>query len=281
MNQRNDSEHNGFEKPASETPKERPLIDSILNRGATLVAISLGIKDLFITRNGSLLTKLLIVSILALVLTSAYPIINRRVHKRKRRLLIQQEQAAFVQQQAAFVQEWQAKFDELQLLEKLKKFENPEFVLSIINIVQSPTSYEGVSNQSFHPSYLSNWLHCFGRRPRIPESDIRSFMAWCEEFTIIVGRFSQDYVLKGHERLESARSTLSKDGIANFAEFARRFNGYMDDAEKWSVELEKRWREVAPSDDQFPWPPYSMYSLSYRVKPLSQNSAAQAPSLST
>jgi hypothetical protein len=270
MNQRNDNDHNGFEKPASETPKERPLIDSILNRGAALVAISLGIKDLFITRNGPLLTKLLIVSILALVLTIAYPIISRRVHKRKRRLLIQQEQAAFVQ-------EWQAKFDELRLLERLKEFENPNLALSIINIVQSPTSYEGVSNQGFNPIYLSDWLYCFSRRPRIPTSDIRSFRAWCEEFSMIVNRFCQDYVLKGRERLESG-PTLSKDGIANFEKFWLNFNSYMKEAEEWSIGLEKRRCEVAPSDDQFHWPPYSMYSLSYRVESLRQNSAAQAPS---
>jgi len=260
-----------FEQPVSETPKERNLIFEFFL--GVVIAVMAGLLLTIIpsfknwAKNSPMLAGLLGLFVL---LMSTLLVLRRQILEWWKRRCVQQEQAKFVQQ-------WQAKFDELQLLEKLKKFENPREALSIIHIVESPSSYEGVSNQGFNPIYLSDWLYCFSRRPRIPTSDIRSFRAWCEEFSMIVNRFCQDYVLKGRERLESG-PTLSKDGIANFEKFWLNFNSYMKEAEEWSIGLEKRRCEVAPSDDQFHWPPYSMYSLSYRVESLRQNSAAQAPS---
>jgi len=264
MDHRNDNDYNRFEKPASETPKARISIQSVVAPvvSALLVAIIISFKEW--AKGSPWLTGLLV---LLLVLLNFYPKIRRHILEWQKRRSVRREQAAFVRQ-------WQAKFEELRLLEKLKEFENPKAALSIIHIVESPGSYEGISNQSFNPVYLSKWLYCFERRPRVPASDIRSFRSWCEEFTIVVDRFCHDYVMKAQERLESG-PPLSKHGSANFEEFARKFNSYMDQAEEWSIGLEKRRCEVAASDDQFPRPPYSMYDLSYRVGSLRQNSVME------
>jgi hypothetical protein len=260
-----------FEQPVSETPKERNLIFEFFL--GVVIAVMAGLLLTIIpsfknwAKNSPMLAGLLGLFVL---LMSTLLVLRRQILEWWKRRCVQQEQAKFVQQ-------WQAKFDELQLLEKLKKFENPREALSIIHIVESPSSYEGVTNLAFNPVYISKWLYCFERRPRIPTSDIRSFMAWCEEFTIIVDRFCQDYVLKGQERLESG-PTLSKDGIDSFEQFRDEFNFYMQQAEKWKEGLEKTRCEVAAPDDQFPRTPlHSLYSLSYRVKSLSQNSVMQVP----
>jgi hypothetical protein len=274
MNWRKEN-NRSFEQPASETPIDRHLIFKFVFGVAIAVVAELllpiipSFKDW--AKNRPLLAGLLDVFV---VLSIALLVLRRNIIECWTKWRTQREQAKFVQQ-------WQAKFDELRLLERLREFENPNLALSIINIVQSPTSYEGVSNQFFNPTYLSHWLYCFGRRPRIPASDIRSFRAWCEEFSMIINRFCQDYVVKGRERLEKNEENgpkLSKAGIANFEKFCFNFNSYMKEAEEWSIGLEKRRCEIAPSDDQFRWPPYSMYSLSYRVESLRQNSAAQASS---
>lgn len=261
MSWRNDKTQN--KRPASETSKQRPSVSSILTGIAALATIVTSVKDW--TKNSPLTNGVLFASVLALVVSIVYS----KIRMGFRRLIGRCQQRRFVQQ-------WQSKFDELRLLERLKEFENPRYTLSIIHMVESPGSYEGISNQSFNPVYLSKWLYCFDRRPHIPTSDIRSFIAWCEEFTIIVDRFCQDYVLKGQERLESG-PTLSKDGLDSFEQFRDAFNFYMKQAEEWSLGLEKGRREVAASDPSRDLTLYSLYSLSYRVKSLGQNSAAQVP----
>jgi hypothetical protein len=270
MNWRNDN-NRSFEQLASETSKVRI---SMIKFGVGVVTeVVAGLLLMIIpsfkdwAKNNPLLAGLLGLFVLLLI---ALLVLRRQILEWRKRRSVRREQAAFVQQ-------WRAKFDELRLLEKLKEFENPKAALSIIHIVESPGSYEGISNQAFNPVYLSKWLYCFERRPRIPTSDIRSFMAWCEEFSVIVDRFCQDYVSKGQERLDNG-PTLSKDGIDRFEQFRDEFNFYMQQAEEWSIGLEKRRCEVAASDDQFPGTPlYSLYSLSYRVKSLKHNSAAQVP----
>jgi hypothetical protein len=273
MDQRNDNDHNGSEKPASETVKEGiSLVKSILEVIATLAIILTSFKGW--SKNSPMFTGLLLASGLSLLLLIAYPIVSRRVRTHKRRLFIEQDQAAFIQQ-------WQAKFDELQLLDKLNQFASSEGELSIISIVNSSASYDGpFASFVFDPAYLGKWLPCFTKRVRVPASDIRSFMARCEEFIVIVDGFYQDYALMGKEKLENllnieGRQALSTKGRERFETFQSKFNFYLQQVEDWSVGLEKGRNKVA-GNDQFS--ETKLQTLSYhQVASLRQNFAEQVP----
>jgi hypothetical protein len=268
MNQHNDNDNNGFEKPPSETVKERILtVKSILEVIATLAMIFTSFKVW--AKNSPLLTGLLLGSGLFLLLLIAYPIILMGFRKLIGRC-----------QKRRFVQHWQSEFDRLQLLEKLNQFASSEGDLSIISIVNSSGSYDGpFASFVFDPAYLSKWLPCFTKRVRVPTSDVRSFIARCEEFTVIVDGFYQDYALKGKEKLENlvnieGRQALSRKGSDRFETFQNKFNFYLQQVEDWRVGLEKGRNKVA-GDDQFS--EMKLRTLSYQVGSLRQNSAAQAP----
>ncbi len=277
MNQRNDNDHNGFEKPASETSKARPSVSSILTGVAAAATILTTFKDW--TKNSPQTSRALVGCALALVLTIVYPEISRHVLEWKRRR-VQRKRAQLIQQdQAAFVEQWQAKFDELQLLEKLNQFASSTGELSIISIVNSSGSYDGpFASFVFDPVYLGKWLPCFTERPRVPTSDIRSFIARCEEFIVIVDGFYQDYALKGKEKLENlvniqGRQALSKKGCERFEIFQSKLNFYLQQVEDWRAGLEKGRNKVA-GNDQFSKMKLQTLS-SYQVGSLRQNSAEQ------
>jgi hypothetical protein len=147
-----------------------------------------------------------------------------------------------------FVQEEQTAFDELQLLKSFNRLADPHYAFSIINILQSPNASDGrVMNPVLDTTCIRKWLFCFTHRVRVPTSDIRSFMARCEEFTVIVYQFYQDCVLKGQDKLEDGEA-LSKDCIDNFEHFRCDFNYYLQKVEEWRIGLDKRLHKVASGD---------------------------------
>ncbi|MGD0976625.1 MAG: hypothetical protein ABR866_21275 [Candidatus Korobacteraceae bacterium] len=142
MSWRNDN-NRSFEQPASETPKARISIQSVVTPvvSAILVVIIISFKEW--AKSSPWLTGLLF---LLFVLLNFYPKIRGRVLNWQKDRSVQREQAAFVKH-------WQAEFDRLQLLRRLKEFENPTMALSIMKVPAkcNMKAWESNSAMMFEP----------------------------------------------------------------------------------------------------------------------------------
>lgn len=229
----------GLEPP--DHPKEHISWNSILTFAGGLLAAAPSFIG--VSKNYPVLTKALMWIGIALLVSALIPRLRRPITK-----LFRKSRAK------RFVHDQQPRFQEL--LQRFGRFVSTDNSKTLVQILQSGCSYNlkvipnipGVNNTG---DFIRRWWGCFRQQIEFPVTGLVSFMARCQEFTIIVDQFDREYVLRAHKDLES-EPPLPEQYIRDLEQFRDDFNAYLRELEQWAMKITNESHKLA-SKEQLMW----------------------------
>jgi hypothetical protein len=201
--------------------------EAVLTFGAALLGFLTSLFSLIgRTKSSPILTWLLIGFGIAIFLWISVPTIFKGVNK----LIGSYKKRQFVRVQQVMLND---------LVQRFVSFVNTDQSLCMTRILVSVrSSSPDAVDHILSVNYLNRWFCTFNNYLRFPTSDIGCFVARCQEFTVIIDQFNQDYVLKAQKAFECG-PLLQEAHIDQLEEFLGEFTPYLREVEQWADRLEK------------------------------------------
>lgn len=210
-------------------------------------------------------TWALVVGIGILLLSLVVPVTMQGVKK----VALSRRNRRFIEREHEKLQRYCEKFSRLCV--------NRNYTNSFCHILYSATAYQQqIVMQIVGADYIPSWIACFERQIKSPCHSLKTFLARCREFCVIVGDFNTDYVIRAQKGLDDVPK-VPKETFEQFEAFREDFGHLLRDIEEWTDALNRETGKQLTTSEQIENGPFAHFERArpFVWKSLGAKNAAQ------